>query len=176
MRVEMGRTVDYYRPDGEYDVCAMAQQMHPSQKRLWSPTPWGRYRRFNYYTAHFGGSKSGDMLSVDGRQYLSFWGDPGIDGGCCQMNNVNTLGPGEALDSPRWGLPFTLSVAQDLTGEDEWVEVLDTDGTQPVWPSHYSSGASVPGIDVKHSCVDFQGYVGAGPYLVSGRRAVPHAT
>ena len=143
VRVTMGRTEDFYRPDGHYTVCELLKMRAPNQKRRWSATALGNYINFPQYGHHFGGSQSGWAQNVDGRNYLSFWGDPSINGGCCHYLSDLNLAPGESIDVGNWGREFSIHVAQDVdTHDGEWLHVLTADGATAVQPGHYQSGVT----------------------------------
>jgi len=103
--VEMGQVKDYFHPGGSMSLCHFLL----NEDYSWSPTEDGGYVRPQMDGRNMlGGSKSRWVESIDGREYLPFWGRENRgDGGCCHYTSTNY---GGAADVASWGRAFSLSV------------------------------------------------------------------
>ena len=100
LKLVIGSVVDYFKPIKGRNYCEMLQSHSLHQ---WSPdgVDWVIP---SYYNNHLGGSAS--WYPSDGRQFLSFWGDPEdplYNGGCCH-ESYNSTG--------NWNKAFKLYYAQ----------------------------------------------------------------
>merc|ERR1712080_293566 len=87
--VEMGQVKDYFHPGGSMSLCHFLL----NQDYTWSAFEDGTYVRPNMYGnlgINFGGSQAHWPANIDGRNYVSFWGNAnGPFGGCCHGTSTN---------------------------------------------------------------------------------------
>jgi len=130
LRVEMGRIVDYFRPNGNVTLCTVLKATsRPTKKFMWGTSPVGDFTIPAMYHTHMGGSEKN--WPSDGRVYMSFWGSQqAFYGGCCHYVNDQTRGS-DAQDDAAWNRAFTVSVAASVNrrGSD------DGDSGTAVWVS-----------------------------------------
>ena len=108
VRIDMGQVKDYIRPTSNMNLCTM---MKSNNKYTWSATgEEGSFRTVSLvYTAHFGGCATHWTKSIDGRNYLSFWGGNGALGGCCHYTSTNY---GGSVDGGAWKRAFKVYLKQ----------------------------------------------------------------
>jgi hypothetical protein len=104
----------------------MCEMLKSNTKHLWSNdngTTWVQ-PPYHSISGNNGGSGSNyprDNVAGDERRYPGFWGtNDGRTGGCCATSTADYV-----LDSPYWGLPFTMSFARDPT----WTTLAVVPGT-----------------------------------------------
>jgi len=102
--VVMGEVKDYFHPGQAMSMC----QFLKNKDYSWSATEDGTYVTPSMYGGHFGGSAGDWPKQIDGRSYLSFWGErgSGSHGGCCHYGSHNY----GTLDTAAWHRAFTIYV------------------------------------------------------------------
>jgi len=109
MRLNMGQVKDYYKPTSSYSICQMIAES-PGTHFQWASTYNGTFQTPSYYSAHLGGSAVSWPASIDGRNYLGFWGGGGTtNSGCC--HNTSTLYGGSA-DTAAWSRAFDMYIRE----------------------------------------------------------------
>jgi hypothetical protein len=104
LRINMGQVKDYFKSTSNYNLCQMITEF-PTTHFQWASTPNGIFQTPGYYSNHLGGSASGWPMSIDGRNYLSFWGGGGATAGCCHNSSITY---GGSSDGAAWNRSFDM--------------------------------------------------------------------
>jgi len=107
LKLVMGTVVDYFRPVVGKTFCDM---LNSNNLHEWSNDGlnWVNPVLYNH---HLGGSAHN--YPFDGRQWLSFWGGNGNQGGCCHYSYQ---------DSPSWGRSFDLFYPGEVLPPQEIID------------------------------------------------------
>jgi len=100
--LEMGSVVDYYRPGKGKSWCDMFTSETLKHEFSRDGVKWVTPTD---HSGHYGGSVHNQIPDAsangDKRNYLSFWGSEGSNGGCCHSSYS---------DGAKWGQAFTIIV------------------------------------------------------------------
>ncbi|MFA5434405.1 MAG: fibrinogen-like YCDxxxxGGGW domain-containing protein, partial [Candidatus Paceibacterota bacterium] len=105
LRINMGQVKDYFKPTNNYTLCQMITES-PGTHFQWASTLNGTFQTPGYYSTHLGGSANSWPTSIDGRNYLSFWGGGGsANSGCCHNSSIVY---GGSSDGVAWNRSFDM--------------------------------------------------------------------
>lgn len=104
--VHMGKVVDYFKPIDGATFCDMLKSDH---KHMWSPDG-KNWQQPSYHGSALGGSKGDWPKSIDGRTYLSFWGNANA-GGCCHNSKNDGI---NSVDGAAWHRALDMYYHEDI--------------------------------------------------------------
>ena len=101
--LEMGSVVDYYRPSKGNSWCDMFTSKATKHEFSRDGVKW--VTPADHTANNYGGSADNYVpdanANSDEREYLSFWGDDALKGGCCHSTYSDKAG---------WGQAFTITI------------------------------------------------------------------